>query len=176
MATVAAEDLRLKSWATIAAWLHSPTIVEETFGKELVAKRYQIAKEAKMLYERTGEVIRKPAYEKDNLEAAMSGPFDYYSSTERGVIPAWTNSFAVMTWAEWQSFNPIRLASQINKPTLIVHSDDSALPQAVKQFYAQIPGPKNLFWTTGQHVDFYDRQAEVSRASAALVDHFRKTL
>ena len=97
-------------------------------------------------------------------------------SKERGVIPQWTNRFAVMSWHEWQNFNGVEIASRIKAPTLIVHSDGSALPNTARKFYNQLGGQKQLVWTDGQHLDFYDRDPQVSTAVSAVATHFQKTL
>ncbi len=43
----------------------------------------------------------------------MFGDVSYYGSTDRGVIPEWTNRFAVMSWHEWQGFDAMAIAPQI---------------------------------------------------------------
>jgi fermentation-respiration switch protein FrsA (DUF1100 family) len=176
MAKAVAEDVNFKSFATVAAWLHDPESLQALFGKETVQRRMGIGKAARQKFERTGEVEYVPAYAQRDSNAAMSGDVSYYGSKQRGVIPQWTNRFAVMSWHEWQEFNGVEIASKIKAPTLIVHSDGSALPNNARKFYAQLSGQKQLVWTKGQHLDFYDRDPQVATAVAAVATHFQKTL
>jgi hypothetical protein len=146
------------------------------FGEEMVQRRMEMGRAAREQYNRTGEVAYVPAYSQDDRSAAMFGDVSYYGSTDRGVIPEWTNRFAVMSWHEWQGFDAMAIAPQITTPTLMVHSDGSALPDNVREFYASLSGEKQLVWTEGQHLDFYDRDPQVSAAVDALVTHFQTTL
>ncbi|MCU0527131.1 MAG: alpha/beta hydrolase [Elainella sp. Prado103] len=176
MAQAVAEDSSFKSFATVAAWLHDLDSLNALFGKETVQHRMEIGRTAREQYDRTGEVAYVPAYSQGDRSAAMFGDVSYYGSTDRGVIPAWTNRFAVMSWHEWQSFEAMGIAPQITTPTLMIHSDGSALPDNAREFYASLSGEKQLVWTEGQHLDFYDRDPQVSTTVDALVTHFQITL
>jgi len=176
MAEAVAEDASFKSFATVAAWLHDVASLNALFGEETVQQRMELGQAAREQYDRTGEVAYVPAYSQDDRSAAMFGDVSYYGSTDRGVIPKWTNRFAVMSWHEWQGFDAMAIAPQITTPTLMVHSDGSALPDNAREFYASLSGEKQLVWTEGQHLDFYDRDPQVSTAVDALVGHFQATL
>ncbi|GAB4379581.1 MAG: alpha/beta hydrolase [Elainellaceae cyanobacterium] len=176
MAQAVAEDASFKSFATVAAWLHDVDSLNALFGEEMVQHRMEMGRAAREQYDRTGEIAYVPAYSQDNRNAAMFGDVSYYGSTDRGVIPEWTNRFAVMSWHEWQEFDALAIAPQITTPTLMVHSDGSALPDNAREFYASLSGEKQLVWTEGQHLDFYDRDPQVSTAVDALVIHFQTTL
>ncbi|MFB2894826.1 alpha/beta hydrolase [Aerosakkonemataceae cyanobacterium BLCC-F50] len=177
MAKVAAEDNRLKSFATVAAWMHDRESLNKLFGEEVIQKRMQAGIAARKEYEATGKVQFVPAFttKKDPL-AAMTGEPIYYGNPKRGSIPEWKNQFALMSWPEWIEFNALAVAPKVNTPTLFVHSDGSALPENVRRFYNTMPGPKKLFWTEGQHLDFYDQEAYVTKAVQALTEHFQTTL
>lgn len=127
MAQAVAEDPSFKSFATVAAWLHDMDSLNALFGEETVQHRMEIGQAAREQYDRTGEVAYVPAYSQGDRSAAMFGDVSYYGSTDRGVIPEWTNRFAVMSWHEWQSFDAMAIAPQITTPTLMLHSDGSAL-------------------------------------------------
>jgi fermentation-respiration switch protein FrsA (DUF1100 family) len=176
MAEAVAEDPSFKSFATVAAWLHDLKSLNALFGESTVRHRMEISRAARQHYDRTGEVEYVPAYSRNDANAAMSGDVSYYGSRDRGVIPAWTNQFAVMSWQEWQGFDAMAIAPRITTPTLMVHSNGSALPDNARKFYASLKGEKQLVWTEGQHLDFYDRDPQVSTAVNALVAHFQKTL
>jgi len=177
VAQAATEDDRIHAFATVAAWLHDEASLEATFGEEEVARRWRVGAEAREHYKRSGEVVYVPAYAPgDEPEAAMNFPGGYYASPERGVIPAWTNRFAVLSWPEWLGLDGVKAASEVEVPTLFVHSDGSALPDSVRRAYAAMKGPKSLFWTEGNHFDFYDQEPQVSRAVNAVVSHFAEHL
>lgn len=176
MAEAVAEDARLKSFVTVAAWLHDPESLRSVFGEDGVRRRMEAGVAAQKKYSQTGEVDYVPAYEQNNSTAAMSSPLSYYGSSKRGAIPQWKNQFAVMSWSEWIQFNALSAAPKVNVPTLFIHSDNSALPDSVRKFYKTMPGPKKLFWTQGQHTDFYDQAPYVNEAVQVAAAHFKNTL
>ncbi len=176
MAQAVAEDDSFKSFATVAAWLHDIESLKSLFGESTVNRRMELGRAARRQYEQTGEVEYVPAYAQSDVDAAMSGDVSYYASRDRGVIAEWTNRFAVMSWHEWQEFDALAIAAQVTAPTLVIHSDGSALPDNARRFYASLGGEKHLVWTEGQHLDFYDRDPQVSAAVDALVAHFQATL
>ena len=48
----------------------------------------------------------------------MYGPYDYYLNPERGAIPQWSaDKFAVMSWEDWLTTNPMPTAKTLNAPT-----------------------------------------------------------
>lgn len=98
----------LRSYATVAAWLHDPGTVGVFYGgDEGVARRVALGNAARQKFERTGEVDYVPAQSESDPNAAMFFPIDYYMSPARGNVPAWTNRFAVMGWPEWLRFDAI---------------------------------------------------------------------
>jgi len=177
MAQAVNEDDRLQAYATVAAWLHDIPSLEAMFGADEVARRLRVGAEARARYEQTGEVVYVPAYAPgDNPEAGMNFEGGYYASTERGVIPPWTNRLAVLSWPEWVNLDGVAAAAQVQAPTLFVHSDGSALPDNVHRAYAGKQGPKSLFWMEGNHFDFYDQAPQVTRAADAVASHFAEHL
>jgi fermentation-respiration switch protein FrsA (DUF1100 family) len=167
----------LRSVALVAAWLHDATTVRGIYGGDSgVARRMQAANAARQQFEQSGEVNYVPAYDPHDADAAMFFPLDYYASDARGAVPEWTNRFAVMSWAEWLSFDAIAAAPALSAPTLMVHADEAALPDNARRFFAALPGPKHLFWTVGSQIDFYDREPQVGLAVDIAVAHFRQTL
>lgn len=178
----AAEDKRLKSVATTAAWLHDRPSIREQYGIDGYDQRMRAGQDALRRFQQNGTVDRVPAASTTDQRAAMflqdtSGSGDYYTSLQRGVIPPWKNEFATMSWVDWlnlDSINPI--APRITVPLLMVHSDNSALPANVRKFYGLVKAPKELYWTKGMHLDFYDREPNVTDAVQAVTNHFRNTL
>ena len=177
MARVAAEDNRLKSFATVAAWMHDAESLKKLFGEDVIQKRMQAGIAARKAYEQTGKVELVPAFTTENNPlAAMTGEPIYYGNPQRGSIPEWKNQFALMSWPEWIVFDALAVAPRVKTPALFVHSDGSALPENVKRFYNTMPGSKKLFWTEGQYLDFYDKEPYVTKAVEAVTEHFQSTL
>lgn len=173
VAALASEEPRVKGIATVAAWLHDRPSLAATYGADGLALRERTGEEALTRYRADGTVIRIPAFSNDVPLAAMMGPLDYYASPARGAIPAWNNDFAAMSFVEWIDFDSVSLAARIPQPVMMIHSDGSALPDNVRRFYAQLPDPrKELEWTTGAHLDFYDRPALVEPAVRRVAAFF----
>lgn len=176
MATVAAQDQRVKGLATIAAWLHDGEAVKLIYGgEEGVQERIKQAQEAKKKFAETGVVNYIPSISKTDTTAAMFGDFDYYLNSNRGAVPQWSaDKFAVMSWEDWLTFNPMPVAKNIQVPTLMIHSDGAVLADYVKRFFNDIPHDnKVLHWTEGSQFDFYDQPKQVSEAVAAITVFFK---
>ncbi|MBT2224358.1 alpha/beta hydrolase [Nonomuraea sp. NEAU-A123] len=173
----AAGDDRVRSLALVAPWLHDATLVEALYGgPEGVAQLMKTGQDAERHWRQTGEVTYVPAVSATDPDAAMYGPFDYYLNPERGAIPQWGNRFAVMAWPGWLTFDPIAVAPKIHTPTLLVHSEEAAIPDGARRFHDALAGPKALVWTSGTQLDFYDQEPHVTTAVDAAVDHFTATL
>ena len=178
MVNVAAEDERVKALATVAAWLHDAESVKGIYGGEEVIKtKISQAQAARKKFAETGEVDYIPAISTTDKNAAMFGEeFAYYLDPDRGAIPEWSaDKFAVMSWEGWLTFDPMPTANHLKLPVLMVHSDEAVLPDNVKRFFQNIPHQKkNLHWTKGTQMDFYDQPKPVLEAVAAITDFFKK--
>jgi hypothetical protein len=178
MATVAAEDKRVKGLATIASWLHDGEAVKLFYGgEEGVKAKIKQAKDAKLKFAETGEVDYVPTVSKSDPTAAM-GDFDYYLNADRGGLPEWSaDKFAVMGWEDWLTFNPMPIAKKVNVPTLMIHSEEAVLPDYTKRFFNDIPvGNKVLYMTKGSQFDFYDNQVQVKESVATISGFFKRNL
>jgi len=177
-ATNAITDTRVRSLALIAPWLHNAELVTTLYGgSQGVAQRIDAGEQAAQLWRETGQVRYVPAASTTDPHAAMYGPsIDYYLNPTRGAIPQWSNRFAVMSWPDWLTFDPIALAPQIHTPTLLVHSNNAALPEGAHRFHTHLAGPKHIIWTTGTQFDFYDQHPTITHAIHAADTHFTTTL
>jgi pimeloyl-ACP methyl ester carboxylesterase len=176
-ATAAAEDARIRSLALVAPWIHDAELVRLVYGGEQgVAERIAKGRAAYAKYERSKVVDSVPVVSTVDPDAAMYGQFDYYLDPKRGAVPQWGNRFAVMSWPDWLEFDPIRIASRVQVPTLSVHSEEAAIPIGIKRFCAAMRAPNELRWTSGTQYDFYDQEPNVTFAVQAAVDHFHKSL
>lgn len=179
MAIATAQDPRIKTFIAIAPWLHNPNLVQLVYGGESgVNQRLAAAKIAKNKFIQTGEVETVPAISTTNSQAAMFGDFDYYLNPKRGAIPQWSNGFAVMSWAEWLTFNAMPQAKNIKVPTLFIHSENAAIPDGAKQFFAAIPtAKKQIIWLPkATQFDFYDQLPVVNQSISLTVKHLKASL
>jgi fermentation-respiration switch protein FrsA (DUF1100 family) len=177
MAIVAAEDKRIKTFAAIAPWLHDADLVKLVYGGDSgVNEKIALGEVARKKYEQTKANDLVPACSAADKNAAMFGPFEYYLSPTRGAIPEWKNQFAVMSWPEWLRFDPIREAGRIFVPTLLIHSENAAIPEGAKKFYNKLISLKDFYWMGGTQFDFYDNRQTVNEASKKAAQWFKKNL
>lgn len=177
MSANAADDPRVKSLALVAPWLHDAEICEAAYGgAEEVAAKIAAGEAARAKFERTGEVDYVPVVSPDDPRAPMPYEIDFYLNPERGGLPVWPNRFAVMAWKGWLTFDSLSYAPRITQPTLLVHSEDAAIPEGARGFHAGLAGPKEIRWTEGTQFDFYDQEPQVTLAADATAAHFATTL
>lgn len=177
--TVAAEDKRLKSLLTVAPWIHDPAIVNKVYGgEEKVQTMIQTGRKAAAKFDQTGQADYVLATSKTDKSAVMFGEIDYYQNPTRGAIPEWDNRFAVATWAEWLTFNPMVKATEVKVPTLFIHSEKGAIPEGARQFFTQIPTDNKQFvWLNEyQQFDFYDGNSAMQKSIALIANHLKTTL
>ncbi|KAB8332283.1 alpha/beta hydrolase [Scytonema tolypothrichoides VB-61278] len=179
MAVATAEDSRIKSFVTVAPWIHDQAIINTVYGGEkAVQEKIKTAQVTRAKFEQTGKAEYVPAASATNRQAAMYGNIDYYLNPKRGAISQWANEFAVMSWAEWLTFNAMPQAKQIKVPTLFVHSEKAAIPDGARQFFAAIPtNNKNFVWLENRtQFDFYDEESTVNKAVSEAVKHFKSSV
>ncbi|TQM31931.1 alpha/beta hydrolase [Nocardia bhagyanarayanae] len=173
----AATDGRVKSLALVAPWLHDAAICEQAYGSaDAVADKMKIGREARSRFDETGEVDYVPVVSATDERAAMPYDIDFYLNPARGGIPAWPNRFALMSWVDWLTYDSIALAPSITQPTVLVHSEEAAIPDGARRFHAGLAGPKDIVWTEGTQFDFYDREPQVTVALDTVAAHFARTL
>ncbi|MFD7472229.1 alpha/beta hydrolase [Streptomyces sp. NPDC059837] len=173
----AAEESRVRSLALVAPWLHDRRICEENYGgPEGIEAKKAAAAAARRRYEVSGEVVYVPVVSGSDPDAAMPFAIDFYLTPERGGIPQWPNRYAVMAWSEWLDFDAVAIAPRVTAPTLLVHSEDAAIPDGARRFHAGLAGPRAFLWTEGDQFDFYDQPRQVGLAAGAAAEHFARTL
>ncbi len=181
----ASEDSRIKSVVTTASWLHDAEAVKLFYGgEEGVNAKVEAARNAKKQYTETGEVQYIPAISTEDESAAMYGPYDYYLNPERGAIEQWSNDkFAVMSWEDWLTTDPMPTAEHITVPTLMIHSDGAVLPQYTKNYFERIgSSDKELHWMETElespfhQFNYYDQDAEVEESVTKASAWFRSKM
>ncbi|MFD6394311.1 alpha/beta hydrolase [Nocardia sp. NPDC060259] len=177
MAENTADDPRIGALALVAPWLHDAAVCEAAYGgPAAVAQKIRTAKEARARFEETGAIDYVPVVSGTDPRAAMPYDIDFYLNPTRGGIPAWPNRFALMAWADWLTYDAIALAPRITQPTLLVHSEDAAIPDGARRFHAGLAGRKDILWTEGTQFDFYDQDHQVTLAADTVAAHFGRTL
>ena len=181
----ASEDNRIKSVVTAASWLHDAEAVKLFYGgEEGVQAKIKAAQNAKKAYAENGVVAYIPTISTDDVSAAMYGPYDYYLNPERGAIKEWSNDkFAVMSWEDWLTTDPMPTAKYLTQPTLMIHSDGAVLPNYTKKYFEQIAATdKKLHWMETElespfhQFNYYDQDAEVNEAVGEAVKWFQSKL
>jgi fermentation-respiration switch protein FrsA (DUF1100 family) len=179
MGVAVAEDSRIKVYAGVALHVGSPEASLALYGgEEGVRARREAGHQAAARYRDEGYVEYLLAYSNKpgDPTASHSGPMEYYFDASRGYILPWTNKFAVMSWEKWLDFSPLDAAARIRVPSLVIHSDNAALPANARAFFERIAtSDKRLIWTADPHFDFYDGTAS-KRAAEQVAAHFTKVL
>jgi uncharacterized protein len=174
----AARDPNIAAVASVAGHLVEPDMIASlpVYGGAATIERHRAdGRAARTAYDRTGDVRTITCYHASDPAAAFVGPLVYYFDASRGLIPEWRNELAVMSWEPWLEFNPVREAERVTAPTLIVYSDGCVTPEQARKVHAKLRGPKTLYWTDGEHFDFYDGR-KVGDAADAIAEHFREHL
>jgi fermentation-respiration switch protein FrsA (DUF1100 family) len=172
-----ARGASIDAYACVAGWYHDAASVATFYGdKDGVDRRMARALDASRKFSQTGEPTLVPAYEAGNDRAGMFFPLDYYARAERGAVPQWKNEMDETSWRYWLTFDGMSSAPRVSTPTLLVHSDGCVLPDHVRQIHRELAGPKELAWSEGSQVDFYDVPLHVERAMQAVKPWFDRTL
>jgi hypothetical protein len=170
-------DERLRALVLIAPWIHDAPLVREVYGgEEGVRERLRAADRARERFDSSGVVEYVPVADASDPRAAMPMEIDFYANPARGRIPGWPNRFAVMAWREWLTLDAVALAPEVMVPTLIVHSEEAAIPDGARRFYEGLRCPKEIVWMTGTQFDFYDQPETVDHAVARAAEHLSSTL
>ena len=181
----ASEDDRIKSVVTTASWLHDAEAVKLFYGgEEGVNAKINAAQEAKKEFAEYGTIQYIPSISTEDESAAMYGPYDYYLNPERGAIPEWSNDkFAVMSWEDWLTTDPMPTAGNLTAPTLMIHSDGAVLPQYTKNYFEKIATEdKKLHWMDTElesphhQFNYYDQDSEVNESVQEATSWFKSKL
>lgn len=181
----ASEDKRIRSVVTVASWLHDAEAVKLFYGgEEGVNAKITAAQTAKKDYAENGNVQYIPTISTEDESAAMYGPYDYYLNPKRGAIKEWSaDQFAVMSWEDWLTTDPMPSASNLTAPTLMIHSDGAVLPQYTKNYFERIATyDKRLHWMDTEldspfhQFSYYDQDAEVKESVKEAAKWFNQKM
>ena len=108
---LAAEDARLKGFATIAGFLADAGMFKATYGVDGIARRLEEAAAAWRAFEHSGTATTIPVYSETDLSAVnynpRAGAYDYYTNPGRGNVPEYVNAFDVRSWDGWLGLDPL---------------------------------------------------------------------
>ena len=177
MAHAARGDTPLSSIALVAPWLHNQAIVNAVYGgSESVAKLIATGQQAAAQESASGQPQLITAAGKPGSGALMELE-GYYVDPQRGMIPAWENTFNIASWQGWLTFDAITTAAHIHIPTVIIHSEATAIPQGAKLFLDQLQAPKQQHWLPEvTQFDFYDQDQAVTTAADYAAHHLAQVL
>ena len=173
MSDAALQNPNIKSLALVAPWLHDAEIVDAIYGgEEGVAGLIEVGRNA----ESADEPVILEAASMTNENAVMyQAP--YYTEADRGLIPEFDNKFNAASWEGWLTYDAIQTADQLEKPTLLVHSEAAAIPQGAKEYARRMGEHATATWLPDiTQFDFYDRPDAVDTSADAVSEHFERTL
>ncbi len=95
---------------------------------------------------------------------------DEVVGTPRGAVPAYTNSFAVASYAHTLPFDAQGAAPAMEVPAIVVHSERALVPAWAHAFHDALPGSRRQVWLESEgQIDFYDDPALIGPAADAVV-------
>jgi uncharacterized protein len=172
-----ADDLRIKAGATIAGHYRDHDGDIEWLGAAGLQLRLERGWKAKLAFEASGQVEYVPVVHRTRVDVGMPGEFvwDWYHRWEsRG----WDNRYAVMSDADLLTYESLSAAARLTTPYMMIHSDNSFLPQVARRHFSVIPASdKALVWEGATpHLSFYDDAAVIDATVAKLVAFYRSRL
>ncbi|HEX8576705.1 MAG TPA: alpha/beta fold hydrolase [Flavobacterium sp.] len=179
MIKATAEDHRIKALATVAAWLMTPETAKLFYdGNQGIKIRIDKALTSKKKFAETGVADYVPAYDPNNMDAAMFFPVDYYGKPERGAVPAWKNNFAVMSWEKWLTFDGISSSKKVDIPVIMIASEKQFLADGSKTTFNNLKNVnKKIEWLNQyEHTDFYDNKETILLAVNLIDKQFQNVL
>jgi uncharacterized protein len=179
MIRAAADDGRIKALATTAGHYrdHEGDALWKG-GEDQLAGLRERGLKAKRRFEETGEVEYVPAVDPERADVAMPGRvvYDWYIPWANAGI--WENRYAVMSDDDLLAFESLSAAERLRSPYLMIHSDNSFLPEAARRHFDAVPGTdKRLQWHGATpHLRWYDDPSVIGPTVALITEWFREHL
>lgn len=170
MLRAVAEDDMLKAGVTLAGHYRDHKGDIAWLTEEGYSARLAQGQAAKAKYEATGEIDYVAAVDEFDMNVGMPGKFvwDWYHVwAGKGL---WDNRYAVMSDADLLPYESISAARTLTKPYLLIHSDNSFLPDAARRHFEAMPSTrKTLMWDGDTpHLSYYDQPEVLDRTTAAI--------
>ncbi|WP_449446833.1 alpha/beta hydrolase [Thermomonas brevis] len=186
MIAVAADEARVKALVLVSGQYLYAENLRKFFagGGPTLEERIARGRTAKARYEAAGLVDYTDVV--SVTDAAAGLPWrpihDWYMpwTTQKWGVPSrWENRYTTMSDAEVWTFDVDPHARQLNKPTLIVHGEQSdGGPEAAQHVFDEMPAQdKRLHIVPGIfHTRFYDDPLVIEPTAALAVDWFARHL
>ncbi len=170
MLRAVAEDDALLAGVTIAGQYRDHEGDIAWLTEEGYAVRLAKGQAAKEKYETTGEIDYVAGVDEVDMNVGMPGKFvwDWYHVwADKGL---WDNRYAVMSDADLLPYESISAARALTKPYLMIHSDNSFLPDAARRHFEAMPSTrKTLLWEGDTpHLSYYDQPEILDRTVASI--------
>ncbi|MEM6428655.1 MAG: alpha/beta hydrolase [Deinococcota bacterium] len=178
MVRAAANDTRIKVVSTVAGHYRDYIGDLEWLGEESRESRLAKGWEAKTKYLQHGEIDYVPAVDPERTDVGMPGEFvwNWYSAwAQKGI---WENRYAVMSDADLLTYESLSAMTQLDKPYLMIHSDNSFLPNTAKRHFDTVKSTeKQLLWEgETAHFQYYDDPNVLDATVVEMVEFFRTHL
>ncbi|MBC8137471.1 MAG: alpha/beta hydrolase [Fibrella sp.] len=175
MLRAATDDSRLKALFTVAGHYRDHDADVQWIGsEEALTTRREKGEAALEKFQSTGEIEYVPAIDPERMDVGMPGQFVwewYHPWSDRGL---WENRYPVMSDAHLLRYESLSAAQRLDKPWLMVHSDNSFLPDAARRQFEAALGEKHLEWEgETAHFQYYDDPVVLDRTAARAADWFR---
>jgi len=172
-----AEDNRFQVGATIAGHYRDYDADLEWLGSENRDRRLERGWKARIAYAETGAIDYVPQIDPTRTDVGMPGDF-VYNWYRPWVERGWENRYAVMSDADLLTYESLSAASRLRKPYLMIHSDQSFLPNTARRHFEAIPGDqKKLSWEgETPHFAYYDQAPVLDATTDKVVRFFRDVL
>lgn len=181
-----ARDKRIKAVVSVAGGFNIGGTFQKFLGVEGFAAYYRKVNDLVMRQYRTGEVAYIPTIAPTLSEevpvAAMPNAeaSSYYDRTSKADAPTWSPRMTAASLEPYFIYNAIAHAPLVAPaPLLIVHgtTDAQLLPEFAQQAYDAALEPKELIWIeTHNHIELYDQEPYVTRASTRVLDWLARHL
>ena len=175
MLRAVAEDDIFNGLVTVAGHYRDHEADIQWMGtEEALIERIAEGRAAKDVYENTGQVISVPAVDPERMDVGMPGKFvwDWYHTwSDNGI---WENNYPKMSDALLFNYESLSAAQSLTKPYMMIHSDNSFLPDAAKRQFEAVPATnKKLQWEgeTG-HLQYYDDPEILDRTADQIIDWY----
>ncbi|WP_299223494.1 nuclear transport factor 2 family protein [uncultured Aquimarina sp.] len=168
MLRAVSEDDLFKGLVTVAGHYRDREGDIQWMGtEEALEERIAAGKVAYNTFKQTGEVINVPAVDQARMDVGMPGKFvwDWYHTwSDRGI---WVNNYPKMSDALLFEYESLTAAQKLDKPYLMIHSDNSFLPEAAKRQFKAVPTTKKKLQWEGEtgHLQYYDDPEVLDRTA-----------
>jgi uncharacterized protein len=176
MLRAVAEDSAIMAGVTIAGHYRDHEGDIAWLTENGYAERLANGRVAKAKYETTGEIDYIAGVDEADMNVGMPGKFvwDWYHVwADKGL---WDNRYAVMSDADLLSYESISAARIQTKPYLMIHSDNSFLPDAARRHFEAMPSTAKVLLWEGEtpHLSYYDQPEILDRAVGSIVNWMNK--